>query len=147
MITIKQITHSEVEDVVLLFDAYRIFYKQDSDANAVKTFLLQRLLKNESVIFVAYKDGIAVAFTQLYPIFSSVSLHNAFLLNDLYVSEAARGNGVATMLLDKAKQFGKEENAKFLMLQTAADNFKAQAVYEKNNWSKETDFFYSVNLI
>jgi GNAT superfamily N-acetyltransferase len=147
MITIKQITHFEVEDVVQLFDAYRIFYQQDSDANAVKTFLQQRLLKNESIIFVAYKDGVGVGFTQLYPIFSSVSLHNAFLLNDLYVSEAARGNGIATLLLDKAKQFGKQENAKFLMLQTAADNFKAQAVYEKNNWSKETDFFYTVNLI
>jgi GNAT superfamily N-acetyltransferase len=147
MITVKQITTNQMEDVVPLFDAYRTFYKQTSNTNEVSTFLQQRLLKNESVIFVAYKDGVGVAFTQLYPIFSSVSLQPAWLLNDLYVSEAARGNGVATLLLETAKQFGKQNGAKFLMLQTAADNFTAQAVYEKNNWSKETDYFYSVSLI
>jgi RimJ/RimL family protein N-acetyltransferase len=45
-------------------------------------------------------------------------------------------------LLDAAKDFGAETNSKWLILQTAADNFTAQKVYEKNGWVKETDFFY-----
>jgi hypothetical protein len=31
-------------------------------------------------------------------------------------------------------------------LQTAADNFTAQKVYEKNGWVKETDFFYRKDI-
>ena len=69
-----------------------------------------------------------------------------WLLNDLYVNESSRGMGAATKLLDAAKEFGAATNAKWLLLQTAADNFTAQKVYEKNGWIKETDFFYRKDI-
>jgi len=47
------------------------------------------------------------------------------------VHENARGQGVAAALLQKAKEFGIETNARWLMLETAADNYTAQSVYDK----------------
>ena len=83
---------------------------------------------------------------QLYPIFSSVSLKRAWLLNDLYVDAAHRRKGVARALLQKAKELGHETQAKWLMLQTQQRNFNAQHLYESNGWEKESDLFYRLDL-
>jgi len=142
ILDIRKVTRDDVALVAILFDAYRVFYKQTSDLQAAFNFLEQRTSKNESVIFVATIKEEAVGFIQLYPIFSSVSLLPAWLLNDLFVAENSRKQGVAESLLQQAKQFGLETNAAYMLLQTAADNYKAQSVYEKNGWIKTSDFFF-----
>jgi ribosomal protein S18 acetylase RimI-like enzyme len=146
ILDIRRVTKDEVALVAILFDAYRVFYQQDSNLQAAFDFLEQRISKNESVIFVATIKGEAVGFVQLYPIFSSVSLKDAWLLNDLFVAENARKQGIAESLLQHAKHFGLETKAAFMLLQTAADNYKAQSVYEKNGWIKTNDFFYEYNF-
>lgn len=142
ILDIRKVTKDDVALVAILFDAYRVFYQQTSDLQAAFNFLEQRISKNESVIFVATIKGEAVGFAQLYPVFSSVSLKNAWLLNDLFVAENSRKQGIAESLLQQAKQFGLETNAAYMLLQTASDNYKAQSVYEKNGWVKTHDFFY-----
>ena len=62
------------------------------------------------------------------------------------MAKTARRQGVANALLDKAREFGTENNAGWLLLETAFDNYKAQSVYEKNGWIKQTDFFYQFTL-
>jgi GNAT superfamily N-acetyltransferase len=145
-VQIKKATVEDVKLIAPLFDAYRIFYNQSSDETAAAGFLHERLSKNESVIFIAFVNNVAAGFCQLFPIFSSVGLKRAWLLNDLYVSENARGQGIAVALLNQAKGFGIETDAGWLLLQTGADNHTAQSVYEKNGWKKVTDFFYELPL-
>jgi len=146
MITVRKATLQDLEELSILFDAYRIFYKQQGDIEAAREFLKERLLHNESVIYVAFNEEIAVGFTQLYPIFSSVSLKNAWLLNDLYVLPAARRLGVAEALLNVAREHGIHTGAKWLLLETARDNFPAQSLYEKNGWVRAEDIFYTLDL-
>ena len=139
---IRRAKKKDIGGLSILFDKYRIFYKQPSDIDNARSFLKKRMKRKESVIFVAEERNELVGFVQLFPIFSSVSMKRTWLLNDLYVNEKSRGIGVATKLLDAAKEFGASTNSKWLLLQTAADNFTAQKVYEKNGWIKENDFFY-----
>ena len=143
---IRRAKKKDIEMLSVLFDKYRIFYKQESDIDNARSFLKKRMKRKESVIFVAEERKELIGFTQLFPIFSSVSMKRTWLLNDLYVNEKARGMGTATKLLEAAKQFGIETESKWLILQTAADNFTAQKVYEKNGWVKETDFFYRKDI-
>lgn len=131
---------TDVKDVAKLFDQYRIFYKQESNIEAAQAFVLERMEKNESVIFVVEENGNFLGFTQLYPSFSSVSMKKIWILNDLFVSKTARNKGVAQYLLDAAKKFATETNAKSLDLQTANDNKPAQALYEKNGYELEKAF-------
>jgi len=145
-VEIKKARIEDVKQIAPLFDAYRVFYKQASDVDAAADFLQQRLSNNESVVFIAFVNDIAVGFCQLFPIFSSVGLKRAWLLNDLYVNETARGKGVAAALLHEAKKFGVETNARWLLLQTGADNITAQSVYEKNGWKRVGDYFYELPL-
>ncbi|MEO6314803.1 MAG: GNAT family N-acetyltransferase [Chitinophagaceae bacterium] len=146
MITVRKAGKEDIEAVTVLFDLYRTWYHQPSDIMAAKKFLLQRMEKNQSVIFVAEQDQKLVGFTQLYPIFSSVSLQETWLLNDLYVHATVRKQGVAAQLLQAARTHGLETNSKWLMLQTGNDNYTAQSVYEKNGWKKISDYFYELPL-
>src|SRR6188474_3587616 len=122
---IRRAKKKDIEKLSVLFDKYRIFYKQESDIDNAKSFLKKRMKRRESVIFVAEERKELIGFTQLFPIFSSVSMKRTWLLNDLYVNERARGIGAATALLNAAKDFGAETKSKWLLLQTAADNLTA----------------------
>ncbi|MES2374649.1 MAG: GNAT family N-acetyltransferase [Bacteroidota bacterium] len=123
-----------------LFDQYRIFYKQSSDIPAAKQFITDRIQQNDSAIFVAFRDGKMIGFTQLYPIFSSVGMKRAWLLNDMFVTEDARGSGAADALLKAAQDMGADTSSRWLMLQTATDNHRAQKVYERNGWEKDEEY-------
>ncbi|HEV7621826.1 MAG TPA: GNAT family N-acetyltransferase [Flavisolibacter sp.] len=146
MIHIKQATIIDLPQLCVLFDAYRQFYKQDAAVDKAKDFLEARIKNKESVIFVALDNEKAVGFTQLYPIFSSVSLKRTWLLNDLYVDPGFRKKGVAFQLLQKAKEHGIKTSSKWLLLQTDAGNDIAQSVYQKDGWSRITDHFFQFNL-
>jgi GNAT superfamily N-acetyltransferase len=82
-----------------------------------------------------------IGFTQLYPIFSSVGMKRAWLLNDLFVTEDARGSGAADALLKAAQDMGAETSSRWLMLQTATDNHRAQKVYERNGWERDEEYY------
>ena len=143
---IRRAKKKDIDDLSILFDKYRIFYKQQSAVESARSFLKKRMKRKDSVIFVAEERDELIGFTQLFPIFSSVSMKRTWLLNDLYVNEKSRGIGAATKLLEAARDFGAETRSKWLLLQTAADNFTAQTVYEKNGWIRETDFFYRKDI-
>lgn len=137
---------NDLEILSKLFDDYRRWYHQESDIGKAKAFLQERMEKSESVIFLAISNGKAVGFTQLYPIFSSVQMERAWLLNDLFVAADARKLGVASALLNHAKDYGSSTGAKFLMLQTGIDNLDAQRLYLRRGWDYLQDYIYQLNL-
>lgn len=144
---VYQATIADLAGVTELFNLYRVFYNQSSDLTGAAMFISDRINNQESVIFVAVQEGKYVGFTQLYPSFSSVSMRRTWILNDLYVLEESRGQGVAQKLLDVVKKYALQTEAKSLELQTAPDNKIAQNLYEKNGYQKDTSFFnYSLRL-
>jgi GNAT superfamily N-acetyltransferase len=142
--TITRVKLQDLNDLALLFDDYRIFYKQESNIEAVKRFLKQRMVKNDSIIYMAYDNDEAIGFTQLYPLFSSVSMKPIYMLNDLFVNSKYRGQGIGEALINRAKRLCQSENNKGLAIQTAFDN-PAQELYERLGFVKDTDlqFFWS----
>jgi ribosomal protein S18 acetylase RimI-like enzyme len=144
--TIRLASADDLPAVAVLFDLYRQFYQQAADLPAAEAFLKERFALKESIVLVAEEDGELAGFTQLYPVFSSVSLRRTWLLNDLYVLSTYRGRGVGTALLDAAKDLGRERGIKWLLLETAEDNRTAQSVYEKNGWIREVDRYYRYEL-
>jgi GNAT superfamily N-acetyltransferase len=146
-IRIQQATIEDIDLIAPLFDAYRVFYQQNSDLNVAKTFLSERLQKQESIIFFAADEsGQGLGFVQLYPSFSSVSAMRQWTLNDLFVSEAARRGGVARLLMNRARQFAIDTQAKGLFLETGHDNIRGQTLYESLGYKRNSEFFYFLNL-
>jgi len=143
---VRQADASDIEALVPLFDAYRVFYGRPSDTDVARAFLLERFRHRESVVFIALQaHGSAVGFTQLYPSFSSVSAARSFILNDLFVVPEARRSGVAIQLLAAAAHYGRAAGAVRLSLSTAVDNESAQALYASQGWIRDTRF-HAYNL-
>jgi GNAT superfamily N-acetyltransferase len=146
---VRQAGPGDVDAVATLFDAYRQFYQQPSDPALARAFIAERLARSESVIFLAERDGQAVGFVQLYPLFSSTAARprRLWLLNDLFVSPSARGGGVARALMHRARRLGEETGAAGLELATARTNAPAQRLYESLGWRQDELFLrYELGL-
>jgi len=137
----RQAILDDLEAVVPLFDAYRQFYNQPSDPLAARVFLRDKFNHGESVIFLAWDGSTSVGFTQLFPSFSSVSMARVFLLNDLFVAPSHRRQGVGSLLLDAAVQYGRSLGAVRLSLTTNIANLTAQATYEAQGWKRDEAFY------
>jgi len=145
MTDIRRATLEDLDLVAPLFDGYRRFYGQAADIPRAKAFLRERLERNESTILLAMRDGTAAGFTQLYPLFSSVSATRKYLLNDLYVVPQARRSGAARGLIEAATHFARANGAASMSLSTAVDNAAAQRLYESLGWERDTSY-YEYNL-
>jgi ribosomal protein S18 acetylase RimI-like enzyme len=144
--TIRPATIADLDALATLFDAYRIFYGQPSDIEGARTFLAERFERSESVIFISVDEGgKTVGFTQLYPSFTSAGMKRIYILNDLFVADEARRQGIATKLLNAAAAFARDSGAAKLALSTAFDNLAAQSVYEAHGWNRDEQF-YSYNF-
>ncbi|TVX93826.1 GNAT family N-acetyltransferase [Paenibacillus agilis] len=139
-----QATIQDLEAIAEIFDQYRIFYGQQSDVAQAREFLFDRFEHRESIIFIV-KDkstGTIAGFTQLYPVFSSISMERSLILNDLYVRESHRRQGIAQLLLDEAKKYAQLIKAKGLELSTAIDNEQAQRLYERNGYGRDEHYYH-----
>lgn len=129
------------DEVVILFDNYRVFYKKSSDMGLARKFLTARLQANESIIFAVFneQDGSpkGIGFTQLYPTYSSARAAKNWILNDLYVDEMYRGKGIGKLLIEHVLGFAKADGSIYVQLETATDNYSAQRLYDKIGFQRQ----------
>lgn len=136
-LAIRAATASDLDRLAPMFDAYRGFYGKPSDLERARAFIRERLERQESVIFLAEDDsGRALGFVQLFPSFTSVEARRLWVLNDLFVSEGARGQGVGRALMNAARDHAVKTGAKRLTLETMEDNERAWSLYESLGYVK-----------
>ncbi len=140
VVAVRYATVLDIDLLAPLFDDYRQFYRRPSEPDRVRRFLIDRFEHNQSVIFVAVRDGTVIGFTQLYPSFSSGALARIYVLNDLFVDPAARRAGAGAALLEAAADYARRVGAIRLVLSTELTNTTAQALYEKLGWERDTEF-------
>ena len=147
-ITIRRATAGDAKGIAKLFDDYRVFFGEPSDLSLAKDFIADRLRHTESVIFFAQtSEEQCVGFAQLYPSFSSVSAGRVWILNDLFVTESARGTGIGTKLLGEIKAFGADSNAKSILVETTSSNTRAQKLYETTGYQEVADRLFYEQVI
>ena len=138
---IERATVDDLEALLPLVTAYREFYEQRADTVRERALIAQHLNAGTSTIFVAWCDGKAVGFAQLFQFFSTVWLGPSLILEDLFVDPPSRGAGIATKLLERARTYSRETYAIGMFLETAMDNRTAQRVYERAGWTREGRFY------
>lgn len=144
--TIGHVQPADLDALATLFDAYRRFYGQAPDLDGARDWLRNRLRFGESRALLARRNGDAVGFAQLYPMFSSVRMARIWILNDLFVLPATRRQGIARGLLDAAAQFAREDGAAAIQLETGLDNAAARATYRAAGWREDATQWYSLPL-
>lgn len=137
---IRRATIADLDALVPLVEAYRIFYKQQPDASRERAFVEAHLRNGTSVMYIAEIEGVLVGFMQLFKTYSTVRLANSWILEDLFVTPESRGRGVASELLTRALEHARDDGASGMFLETAQDNVIAQRVYERAGWTREGRF-------
>ncbi|MFC7301402.1 GNAT family N-acetyltransferase [Cognatiluteimonas weifangensis] len=144
--SIRRAGPRDLDALAALFDAYRRFYGQPADLARARDWLRARMRFGESVVLIAERDGATAGFVQLYPMYSSVRTARTWILNDLFVADAARRRGVARALLDAAVQYAREDGAAGISLETTRDNAAARALYRAAGWHEDATQWYSLAL-
>ena len=141
-VSVLRADRSHLDALAGLFDGYRQFYRQPSDPEGARRFLAERFEYEDSVVYVAADGERLVGFTQLYPFWSSVRMRRVWVLNDLFVDEGARGQGVARALMEAARAFAASTGAASLELATERDNAPAQALYDSLGYARDEAYWH-----
>lgn len=76
-------------------------------------------------------DGRAMGFATIYWTWSTLSASRIAVMNDLFVHPDFRGSGVADALIAECTARARRHGATSLGWQTARDNHRAQALYDR----------------
>jgi len=136
---IRQASIEDLEPLASVFASYRALSGSDDASNDGKDFLRERLTKKDCVIFLALIDKEIVGFTLLFPFFTPAGIKEMWLLNDIYIADEYRHQGVAQSLLSEAVFYSKKTKKCKVYLATKLDNINSQTLFEKFGF-KRTDY-------
>ena len=144
---IRPATAEDAPELSRLYLAYRVFYGEAPEEQRAAAFILERLTQSSGRYFLARHGNDAIGFMHLMPSTNTLAMRPTWLLEDLYVDIAARGQGVGTALLSHAEAFARSTGAERLTLATARDNLAAQHIYHKLGYVREDQFLYFHRLL
>lgn len=153
-VDIQVVREEDLEDLLPLLRGYCAFYEQTAGitppADAALVALCRALIadpEHEGVQLLARgADGAALGFVTVYWSWSSLSAARIAVMNDLYVDPAARGTGLADRLIAAAATAGRARGCVRLGWQTALDNERAQAVYDRVGGTRSQWLDYDLDL-
>jgi ribosomal protein S18 acetylase RimI-like enzyme len=137
---ITMVGSTDLTELLPLVRAYCDFYQvTPSDRELLE--LSRALLadpQREGLQLLARDDGgRAVGFATLYWTWQTLAAARVGVMNDLFVAAEARGMGVAEGLIAACLERCREHGAARLVWQTASDNRRAQALYERIGATRE----------
>jgi GNAT superfamily N-acetyltransferase len=128
------VQEADLDDLLPLMRAYCDFYEV-APSDAALLAMSRALIadpEREGVQLIAREpDGAAVAFATVFWTWQTLSAARAAVMNDLFVAEPARGTGIAEALIAACGDAARAHGAAKLIWQTAKDNLRAQAVYDR----------------
>jgi GNAT superfamily N-acetyltransferase len=129
------VTEDDLPDLLPLMRGYCDFYEVDPPDDRLldlaRTLIADPEHQGLQLIARDDGDGRAVGFATIFWTWSTLSADRLAVMNDLFVSEDARGGGVADALIAACADQCRERRVPELAWQTAKTNLRAQAVYER----------------
>jgi GNAT superfamily N-acetyltransferase len=137
---IERVSAADLDDLLPLLRAYCDFYEVAPADDALLDLA-------RSLIADPEREGLqllgrgpqreAVGFATLYWSWSTSEACRIGVMNDLFVAERARGQGLAEALIEACRSECTRQGARRLTWQTAPENLRAQAVYERVGGRRE----------
>jgi len=144
---IAPVTEADLADLLTLMRAYCDFYEvspADDELLAMSRALIADPEREGVQLIARDSSGAAVGFATVFWTWSTLSASRLGVMNDLFVEPAARGTGTAQELIDACLERARQHGASSLSWQTAKDNARAQALYERVGARREEWIDYSL---
>jgi ribosomal protein S18 acetylase RimI-like enzyme len=146
---IALVAEHDLEELLPLMRAYCDFYEvAPSDAALLELSRALIAAPQQEGLQLLARDasGQAVGFATLFWSWSTTSAGRIGTMHDLYVSPHVRGRGLADALISACAERCTERGAVALQWQTAPDNRRAQAVYDRVGGVRESWLSYSLQI-
>jgi GNAT superfamily N-acetyltransferase len=131
---------NDLDELLVLMRAYCDFYEvspTDADLRALSRALIDDPEREGVQLLARHPTGTAVGFATLYWTWSTTEACRIGVMNDLFVTEAGRGQGLAEQLIESCRAECTRRGARRLTWQTAPNNLRAQAVYDRVGGTRE----------
>lgn len=147
-LTIEPVTVEQLDALLPLIAAYQRFYEVDEvDDDRNRAFFSRFLAPSEDGMLIAAWEGSEpLGYACMYWHFTSLVPAETVLMNDLFVTEDARGRGVGRALIEACAAIGRERGAHHLEWATAPDNRTAQRLYDTTGAERTEWFQYDLDL-
>ena len=139
-VTVDRVGGDDLADLLPLLRGYCDFYRvapSDEDLVAVCRALIADPDREGLQLIARDENGRAVGFATIYWSWSTTQAARLGVMNDLFVAEGSRGAGVAEGLIDACRKECARRGVPRLAWQTAPENRRAQAVYERIGATRE----------
>ncbi len=147
-IEIAPVTLGEYEELQRLIAAYQRFYEvEEIDEERNRAFFRRFLAPSDhGMLLGARSGGPLLGYACLYWHFSSLQAAETVLMNDLYVGEEARGQGVGRALIEATADVARERGALHVEWATEPDNHTAQRLYDSTGAERTEWIEYELDL-
>lgn len=148
MAVISIVGEADLADLLPLMRDYCDFYEVgpgDDELLALSRALISDPEREGSQLIAREDSGRAFAFATVFWTWSTLSAARIGVMNDLFVEPTSRGGGVAEALIAECARLVRERGGRSLEWQTAKDNLRAQAVYDRVG-GKRDDRWLSYSL-
>jgi GNAT superfamily N-acetyltransferase len=134
MTTIAVAAEPDLPDLLTLMRGYCDFYEvapSDEALLAMSRALIADPAREGLQLVGRDAQGTAIGFATIFWSWSTSHAARIAIMNDLFVAPGARGTGLAEDLIAACVERARGRGAAVLAWQTAPDNHRAQAVYER----------------
>ena len=139
----------DLPDLLPLMRGYCDFYEvapSDESLLAMSRVLIADP-EREGVQLIARDGGqAAIGFATVFWTWSTLSASRIGVMNDLFVTPEARGSGIAAKLIEACREQCNARGAVSLGWQTAKDNHRAQALYDRVGGKRSEWLDYSLRV-
>ena len=149
MATIDVAAEADLPDLLPLLRGYCEFYEvapSDETLLAMCRALIADPEREGVQLIARAQDGRALGFATVFWTWQTLDAGRIGVMNDLFVDPAARGTGLADALIAACAERARAHGAKTLNWETALDNARAQAVYERSGATSSRWLSYGLDL-
>jgi GNAT superfamily N-acetyltransferase len=144
---IAVVGESDLDTLLRLMRGYCDFYRVspgDEALLALSHALIADPEREGIQLLARDAQGEGLGFATVYWTWQTLSASRLAVMNDLFVAEAGRGTGLADRLIAACREHSAEHGATDLAWQTAKDNHRAQAVYDRVGARRSEWFDYTL---
>ena len=146
-IRVEPLSKADYERVLPLIAGYQRFYLSEPDEDRNRVFFRRFLApSDDGLLLGAWRGDELVGFATLYWTFSSTHATEAALMNDLFVAEGHRGEGIGLALIQACAAASRDRGMHHLEWFTALDNATAQRLYERTGAERSGWYNYELLL-
>jgi GNAT superfamily N-acetyltransferase len=145
---VEPVSAQQMETLLPMIGAYQRFYGADDvDEERNRAFFSRFLApSDDGVLLGAWRGDELVGYACLYRHFTSLVPAETVLMNDLYVAEGRRGEGIGRALIEASAEVARERGAHHLEWTTAPDNETAQRLYDSTGAERSEWVEYELRL-